>query len=80
MLNMFFAKKEHKEFIKEIPLMTDEELLIAYHSLSDDVFYNTGNKYTSKELRKVYQELKRRGYANSAGEILDYKLQIRRVA
>lgn len=80
MLNIFFAKKEHKEFLKEIPTMNDEELLIAYHSLSDDVFYNTGNKYTSRELRKVYQELKRRGYANSAGEILDYKLQIKRVA
>ena len=80
MLNIFFAKKEHKEFLKEIPTMNDEELLMAYHSLEDDIYYNTGNKYTPKELRKVYQELKRRDYTDSIGRVLDHKLKIKKIA
>lgn len=80
MLNIFFAKKEHKEFLKEIPTMNDEELLMAYHSLEDDIYYNTGNKYTPKELRKVYQELKRRDYTDSIGRVLEHKLKIKKIA
>lgn len=80
MLHIFFAKKEHKKFLQEISTMNDEELLIAYHSLEDDIYYNTGNKYTPKELRKVYLELYKRGYTDSIGKVIDYKIKITKIA
>lgn len=80
LLSFFTAKKEHKKFIKEIPYMDDENLLIAYDVLDDDIYYGTGNKYTKKELRKVYYELKKRGYTDCTGQVLKYKIQITNIA
>lgn len=66
----FFSsrKKNHEEFMKYIPTLSEEQLKEAYSSLDFGCRLGDTNKYTAIEKRATEDELERRGYQH----MIDY--------